>query len=244
MTFDANFAFRTCLPLSAAAYELPLKKGVMPDGYQIVAPIRIDGSSTNLLPKVGSIRNWTQYGYMFHNAAENIMIAAFRGTSDFDDTVKDCEVRNEHYKPVPWYGDVHQGFQNVYFAIRDSVITCCNAYKGKFGRLILTGHSLGGALSTLAAPDMYYQRIARPEVINFASPRVGKSDFAAEFNKDIITCFRVVNKWDDVPRVPATWSGYRHVGEEIKINGGFTLDALHAHSLNDSYYPGVAKLIG
>ena len=72
----------------------------------------------------------------------------------------------------------------------------------------ITGHSLGGALATIAALD-----IARKNKLNnpinlytFASPRVGDNTFADKFNefvsKDKIKAFRFANSEDIVPKVP------------------------------------------
>lgn len=110
--------------------------------------------------------------------------------------------------------------------------------------MILTGHSLGAALSERAAPDLLHNTDlgVLPEVQNFAGPRVGDSDFAGVFDMEIDTCFRVVNLWDIVPQVPPPLALFEHVGVAVKVDGGFTLDELVAHSLERSYGPGLEKL--
>lgn len=73
-------------------------------------------------------------------------------------------------------------------------------------RIFVTGHSLGGALATLATAHILRlirdRRIsaASPILYSFASPRVGDSNFAKTF-KDV-ECYRVANSEDIVPKVP------------------------------------------
>lgn len=242
MDLNAKFAYEVLLPLSSAAYKLPLRKGKLPDGYRLVAPILLDGVTT---PREDALRNIVeqdQYGLIYLNDAERVLVIAYRGTDDIDDVFKDCDIPAVPYKCVPDYGHVHEGFQAVYFSIRDCVINTCKQHRELYDRIILTGHSLGAALSMLSAPDLYYQHFIQPEIVNFAGPRVGKSDFRDKFDKDIQHCYRVVNRWDSVPRVPATWTGFRHVGKEVEVDCGMTFNVLHAHSLENSYRPGMERL--
>ena len=115
----------------------------------------------------------------------------------------------------------------------------------KFTRLIVTGHSLGAALCELATPDLLHNgNVALvPEVQNFAGPRCGHHDFENSFDAEINACFRVVNAWDIVPQLPPPLALFEHVGAAVRVNGGFTLDELTAHSLEKSYAPGLAKLM-
>lgn len=69
----------------------------------------------------------------------------------------------------------------------------------------LTGHSLGGALATLAAARLVGERILRPEevggVYTFGQPRVGDRDFEAAYEL-ADRHFRLVHDNDLVTRMP------------------------------------------
>jgi len=145
---------------------------------------------------------------------------------------------------VPNYGTVHKGFQAVYQVVRDSMLNEIRSANQTFTRLIVTGHSLGAALSELAAPDLLHNGglAVVPEVQNFAGPRAGHHDFAGIFDVQIDTCFRVDNAWDIVPHLPPPLVLFEHVGAAVRVNGGFTLDELTAHGLEKSYGPALAKL--
>jgi triacylglycerol lipase len=171
--------------------------------------------------------------------------SAFRGTVSLGDWLHDFDFLSVPYEPVANYGTVHQGFQAVYQVVRESMLAEIHSADPKFTRLIVTGHSLGAALSELAAPDLLHNGglAVVPEVQNFAGPRCGHHDFASSFDAQIGTCFRVVNAWDIVPHLPPPLALFEHVGAAARVNGGFTLDELTAHSMEKSYAPGLAKLV-
>eukprot|EP00003_Mantamonas_plastica_P005173 TRINITY_DN1413_c0_g1_i1.p1 TRINITY_DN1413_c0_g1~~TRINITY_DN1413_c0_g1_i1.p1 ORF type:complete len:472 (+),score=173.35 TRINITY_DN1413_c0_g1_i1:839-2254(+) len=86
------------------------------------------------------------------------------------------------------YGKCHSGFRDSYNLIaslnNDQLMKAVKAYKAKGRRLTLTGHSLGGALATMAALDIKarsgYGR--NFDIITFGSPRVGDSTFIRKWD--------------------------------------------------------------
>lgn len=242
MDFDAKFAYDVLLPLSSCAYAIPLTIGSLPQNYDQIAPILPDGDKIAKESRFRKLIRYDQYGWIYLNRDTKVAVVTFRGTDDFVDVIKDATIESAPYRCIADYGEVHAGFQEVYFAIRDSVIVTLEQLRNSYDRLVLTGHSLGAAMSELAAPDIYYQHLGIPEVINFAAPRVGKANFISNFNRDIPNCVRIVNRWDKVPHLPLSITGYRHPKDSVTINGGFTLNALRAHGIDTSYRIGMNKL--
>ena len=78
-------------------------------------------------------------------------------------------------------------------------------------RVWFTGHSLGGALATLAAE----RHDRAPEVYTFGSPRVGDGEYVEGLNLPV---YRFVNGRDAVPKLPVR-GPYRHAGIEKYIDG-------------------------
>jgi hypothetical protein len=78
-------------------------------------------------------------------------------------------------------------------------------------KLWFTGHSLGAAISTLAA----YAIGNVQALYTFGSPRVGNLAFAQAFASSDIPHYRVVHHQDIVPHVPFALPliGYEHVGD-------------------------------
>ena len=102
-------------------------------------------------------------------------------------------------------GKTETGFTTVYESIRLPIIQEVNALASASGytSLYITGHSLGGALTIVSAPDLAAQTpFAQPIVYSFAGPRAGDPIFAALYDGAIKNSWRVVNTYDEAPKVP------------------------------------------
>jgi len=258
-TFDPQFAHDILLPIAEAAYLQTLASDSLPSDYTVVGQITADTNKAQALAATAPANHQAMiqnlmsdgnfFGWVVENTQAKIAVVAFRGTLDLEDWLHNIDVLLTSYQPVANYGTVHKGFQLYYMTVRDSVLSLLKQIDSSCNRLIVTGHSLGAALSELAAPDIFHNgQIGNasislvPEVQNFAGPRVGQHDFASIFDVQIDVCFRVVNIWDIVPNVPPPLI-FEHAGLAVRIDGGFTLDELVAHSLEKSYGPGLLKLI-
>jgi len=254
-TFVPHFAHDTLLKLAQAAYLQTINPATdLPGGYVIVGQIRANQQTAAQLVASAPIQHQQLlmslaasgpgFGWVVQSVADGIAIAAFRGTQSVDDWLHNLDFILAAYQPVQNSGVVHAGFQLYYLTIRNSLLSLLSGLPSTCNRLVLTGHSLGAALSELAAPDVLHNLNGRwqPEVLNFAGPRVGQNDFVNVFDAQIDVCFRVTNIWDLVPNVPPPLI-FEHVGIAVTIDGGFTLNELQAHSLQQSYGPGLLKLI-
>lgn len=123
----------------------------------------------------------------------------------------------------PW---AHSGFLKAYRAVRVEVLQLLDimtAGKPSEWTIYVTGHSLGGALSTLCALELATRRgwaggAGGPRIVNysFGSPRVGNRAFADAFNDAVPCAWRVVNNNDAVALVPRLM-GYAHVGNKVQL---------------------------
>jgi hypothetical protein len=79
---------------------------------------------------------------------------------------------------------VHLGFYELYTSVRNQIQTAITRQRAANPetQIIVTGHSLGGALATLCAHDLDHQGGLEPFCIVFNSPRVGNQLFAQNFN--------------------------------------------------------------
>jgi triacylglycerol lipase len=140
---------------------------------------------------------------------EKAMILAFRGTQSPQDWMTDADVQLVN-GPA---GKVHDGFQCGLNAIWRYLWNFLDIRRGK-RRLWITGHSLGGALATLATAKLRLEKAYPVDgLYTFGSPRVGDENFAIAFDHNFHDqTFRFVNNNDIVPRVPFRLMNYRHVG--------------------------------
>lgn len=120
---------------------------------------------------------------------------------------------------------VHRGFYNAYLSIAPAVARTTKRLfeTGRYDSMVVCGHSLGGALATLAAlhitwelgPGARKQRDRLVPVVScytYGSPRVGDRSFRDFYNRLVPDTWRHVNDEDGVPRVPPKFLGFRHVG--------------------------------
>eukprot|EP00573_Skeletonema_grethae_P001419 CAMPEP_0201690228 /NCGR_PEP_ID=MMETSP0578-20130828/3690_1 /ASSEMBLY_ACC=CAM_ASM_000663 /TAXON_ID=267565 /ORGANISM="Skeletonema grethea, Strain CCMP 1804" /LENGTH=515 /DNA_ID=CAMNT_0048175137 /DNA_START=160 /DNA_END=1707 /DNA_ORIENTATION=- len=142
------------------------------------------------------------------------------------------------------YGRVHEGFYNYLFdktkkgenesckskseeimgILTDLFENECKGYS-----LCVTGHSLGGALSTLfAARAATFGQFGKVTNVSFASPYCGGQEFRDHFyeleKKNLIRHIRISNEEDIVPLIPfvapngiAPPEMYKHVGMNIRM---------------------------
>ena len=150
-------------------------------------------------------------------------VAAFRGTdelADWWDNLKAISVSH----PL---GSVHQGFQDALMDVWPAMRTKLREFRNNTRGLPLwlTGHSLGGAMATLAAAQLIHADEPFYGVYTFGQPRCGSRDFARTFNNEAKDrFFRFQNNSDIVTRAPARIMGYSHVGRFIHISSDGDLD--------------------
>ncbi|KAI3892748.1 hypothetical protein MKX03_017786 [Papaver bracteatum] len=96
-------------------------------------------------------------------------------------------------------------------------------YKGEPLSITITGHSLGAALSVLAADEIKKSIADAPPVavFTFGGPRVGNRGFANRVKSNGVKVLRIVNSQDMITRVPGMFVNetldYK-LREEVKAN--------------------------
>lgn len=114
---------------------------------------------------------------------------------------------------------VHTGFLKLYFTIRSLLLAEIIQYKSK--KIIISGHSLGGALGTLLAFDLAinFPKLAeKTRLITYGSPRVGNPYFVNLFNEFYPgrkKNLRIFNQGDLVPAIPSRMQNFFHIGQEM-----------------------------
>jgi hypothetical protein len=144
-------------------------------------------------------------------------VLSIRGTENPAEWLLDFIALPVPFTPAPDAGFVALGFLSIFnsFLFIDKTgasMTLSGAVtqmatSAPIRKLTVVGHSLGGALATLAAAELAINNVAGSQSVltsyTFGSPRVGLLDFAASFNKAVTTTFRIWNTLDIVPEVPA-----------------------------------------
>ncbi|GME77741.1 unnamed protein product [Ambrosiozyma monospora] len=183
------------------------------------------------------------------NSTKQIIIA-FQGSSSLLDWILDFS-----FIPVPFesYGasnglnvnsvtaddpKVHVGFQTAAQNFFDYSISVLQYLHEKYPdyEVIVTGHSLGGALASLAGVELYLMGY-NPAIVSLAGPKVfspslaawvdevfNTNDYISKLQSQSIsavepnTYTRITHRGDIVPCVPLVEMGYEHAGSEFYIS--------------------------
>ncbi|KAK1317269.1 Phospholipase A1-II 1 [Acorus calamus] len=152
----------------------------------------------------------------------NAIVIAFRGTQEHRfGNVHDGQKTIYTYMTY----EVHWGFYNAYHntTVRSGILDAVQSVKMIYGDMdiMVTGHSMGGAMASFCALDLvvnYGARIA--QLMTFGQPRIGNAVFASYFNKHVPRTVRVTNEHDIVPHLPPYYTHfpqktYRHFPREV-----------------------------
>jgi endonuclease G len=156
-----------------------------------------------------------------------VALIAFRGTElKIADWLADLNAMSTSCD----YGRVHRGFLAGFRGVDSKLRHILNQSPRR--PVILTGHSLGGALATIAAAE-WFDTYTINSVYTFGQPAVGKGRFPSFMREHFAESFyRFVNYDDIVPMVPPT---YRHVGRLFHFDSsGNLLDA--AESISEALF--------
>lgn len=157
-----------------------------------------------------------------------VPIVVIRGTSSTQDWLCDAQIKKEPLSVIlqdsKLKGSVHVGFGYLYRSMCRQIIECLLRVantQGGLENVIVTGHSLGAAIATLAAYHIHKWSQGRLRVMlfTFGSPRVGDKAFAKDFSSITgIHSLRVVNEKDYVTEIPPNINGYAHVHYKVSVD--------------------------
>lgn len=156
------------------------------------------------------------YGY---NNFYDLVFVGFRGSTNLKNWLT-----NIHFSMIyPYTSSIglEKGFYNLFNSMKDEIYDNISIISKKYDtkNILITGHSLGGAISTLLTFDMLYNNLPYEiSLITFGSPRVGNQNFVEEFNKYNIYSPRITHYYDIVPHLPQEFLNYKHISQEIWYN--------------------------
>lgn len=205
--YEPNYKFedaKTLLELSLlVSTEIPLASPSLlehtPLGYN-TCPQPVVASAIPQSP----MNKPATLGHILYDKRNNTLYIVFTGTVngcmamiDLDYTQETIdELRNS----TP---DIkcHRGFYRGYTSIRQLLVNTVKNYMSRNNppQIVITGHSLGGALSQLCTYDLAYYK---PIHYSFAAPMVFNPTGAYAFDKLVTSSYRVANISDLVIMAP------------------------------------------
>ncbi|KAK7199500.1 lipase [Novymonas esmeraldas] len=231
-----------CVGLSAAA---PLQPYVYNDAYRshIFARVSYCSPSSVIQWTCGIICNTNPgfqpdtllqssdldaFGYTGVDHTNQQIVVAFRGTSSLTNWLQNLKYFRTPYTLSTTCGSqclVHRGFYSTYNSVRPQMLRSATRLIASFPtyQVLVTGHSLGGALSVLAAVDLQRHLNSlttspKPLALyTFGAPRVGNPDFTRWADQLLANGphYRLTHARDPVPHLPFMRFGYLHAPTEV-----------------------------
>lgn len=183
-------------------------------------------------------------GFLAVSKPEKVAVLAFRGTAGYTQLVIEGIKSLLPSAPAPLGGSVGQYWSNALKVLAPLLQETVTALDNDPSlSLWITGHSLGGAIASLAHDTIMAQtRFVGRKISSytFGQPRVGDYWYAMKHDQVAKDSWRLVNAWDLVPHLPwcdklkydgfpipiclgpvppALGNGPYHHGTEVWVNG-------------------------
>lgn len=139
--------------------------------------------------------------YISHD--DRMILIGVRGTQELrPDLLRDIDAAQVPYKEG--VGQAHRGFYDAFLAVKHFV----EPYLFNFftnQKIVVCGHSLGGAIALLLAEWIRRDERLQAEVLlyTYGAPRAGDQAFVE--GASALVHHRIVNHNDPIPSVPTTW---------------------------------------
>jgi hypothetical protein len=165
---------------------------------------------------VGGIQGFTGFSKGF-----NAIIVVFRGSNNIQNWILNIGTTRSSYSLCSNCA-VHSGFLSGYNLVASSVRNAVQTLKAKYrtARLIVTGHSLGGALAILCTADLKNLFGTVDLTYTFGQPRVGNQAFANWFQATHPNIYRLIDYADIVPHLPPSNLGFLHSSHQVWYQRG------------------------
>jgi hypothetical protein len=116
----------------------------------------------------------------------------------------------------------HVGFWASWLEAQSNVLSAIKKAQAQYPsfKIVATGHSLGGALASLATGVLRSQGTT-VDLYTYGAPKIGLegiSQYLTATNRG--NTFRVTHKNDPVPKLPPALLGFRHISPEYYVTSG------------------------
>ncbi|KAJ4286232.1 hypothetical protein N0V90_013266 [Kalmusia sp. IMI 367209] len=157
-------------------------------------------------------------GYVALDPAHSLIIVSFRGSASIQNWITNLDFGAVSTNLCAGC-TAHRGFWQSWQDSRSAVTAAVKSLAASHPtyQIVTTGHSLGGAIATLAAADLRNSGY-RVTLYSFGAPRVSSSKLADYITKQAGGNFRITHWNDPVPNIPPIIMNFAHVSPEYYIN--------------------------
>lgn len=184
-----------------------------------------------------------QHGWIFIDDTHKTLYISFRGTDSHADTMLNFNFITKSFRPNEQKNaKVHAGFLQYYKQVKPNVFDIINVFKQKHNndiKIVITGHSLGGAAAIMCCLDLILDKIltnAQINCITFGTPMLGNKQFCELVLQNVPNSCHIRCGVDIAPRIPIP--GLQHVDYTIFIPLKYKsmFDIVNHHSMDNHLY--------
>jgi hypothetical protein len=176
------------------------------------------------------------HGFVAVDHTANTVFVVFRGTEDLENWITDLNAFGRADFDLPLCGaktspatsiKVHPGFYHAYESVQAQMMAALAQVASNGGQdyeVVVTGHSLGASIATIAGLDLVCDHPYSNHsinVYNYGSPRIGESAFADLIKgplADKLSLMRYTHWRDPVPHLPLIVMDYHHAPTEYFLD--------------------------
>jgi hypothetical protein len=169
--------------------------------------------------------NLDSAGFLAVNKNLKLIVLSYRGTDDLENWLYDLDVwfTSAGLSGKNSNAEIHPGFNDMAMSLLSQTTSSLKSAIGKYPdyKIVLTGHSLGGAIAALIGFNLGQTNVIPWEklnVITYGQPRVGNPAFASFLNTKPWTFTRITAYSDIVPISPGISMDYYHNQYNMHIN--------------------------
>ncbi|KAH7417606.1 lipase [Cadophora sp. MPI-SDFR-AT-0126] len=170
-------------------------------------------------------------GYVGIDSANKAIVISYKGSKTFANFVADLLVPKGSCSDLISGCKAHQGFLYAWGDVKTNTMAAVKSAKAAYPSysIILTGHSLGGAVATIAAAYLRKAGYAC-DIYSYGSPRVGNEAFVNFVDGQAGVHYRVTHTDDPIPRYPGRILGFYHTSPEFWLSSGSATTTSYALS--------------
>lgn len=181
-------------------------------------PLVEDADSSTVIEYSQVERPTDVTGYVAVDHTNKLVIVSFRGSRTLDSWITNLNL-DATATDICSGCTAHRGFWNSWVDARDRVVAAVKQASTTYPtyQITVTGHSLGGAIATLAAAQLRNSGYT-VALYSFGAPRIGGKKISSYITNQAGGNYRLTHWNDPVPKLPLLIMGYVHVSPEYYIN--------------------------